>query len=88
MEKISINTEKIQLDQFLKWAGILESGGQVRPMLDEGLIFVNGVKVKKLSEYIYSYSYNDIKTFFNKLFNLDTSSVILAVSVSSTTFTI
>ena len=39
MEKISINTEKIQLDQFLKWAGILESGGQVRPMLDEGLIF-------------------------------------------------
>ena len=44
MEKISINTEKIQLDQFLKWAGILESGGQVRPILDEGLIFVNGVK--------------------------------------------
>lgn len=44
MEKISINTEKIQLDQFLKWAGILESGGQVRPMLDESLIFVNGVK--------------------------------------------
>ena len=44
MEKISINTEKIQLDQFLKWAGILESGGQVRPMLDEGLIFVNGVR--------------------------------------------
>ena len=44
MEKISINTEKIQLDQFLKWAGILESGGQVRPMLDEGLLFVNGVK--------------------------------------------
>ena len=44
MEKISINTEKIQLDQFLKWAGILESGGQVRPMLDEGLICVNGVK--------------------------------------------
>lgn len=44
MEKISINTEKIQLDQFLKWAGILESGGQVRPMLDEGLIFVNGLK--------------------------------------------
>ena len=44
MEKISINTEKIQIDQFLKWAGILESGGQVRPMLDEGLIFVNGVK--------------------------------------------
>lgn len=44
MENITINTEKIQLDQFLKWAGILESGGQVRPMLDDELIFVNGVK--------------------------------------------
>lgn len=44
MEKIAITTEKIQLDQFLKWAGIIESGGQVRPMLDEGLIFVNGVR--------------------------------------------
>ena len=53
MEKISINTEKIQLDQFLKWAGILESGGQVRPMLDEGLIFVNGVKVTAKREQLH-----------------------------------
>ena len=29
MEKISIHTESIQLDQLLKWAGIIESGGQV-----------------------------------------------------------
>ena len=44
MEIIAVYGDYIQLDQFLKWAGILESGGQVRPMLDEGLIFVNGVK--------------------------------------------
>lgn len=44
MEKVIIHTEKIQLDQFLKWAGIIESGGQVRIMLDEGLIFINGIK--------------------------------------------
>lgn len=44
MENIAITTEKIQLDQFLKWAGILESGGQIRSMLDDGIIFVNGVK--------------------------------------------
>ena len=42
MEKISIHTESIQLDQLLKWAGIIESGGQVRPMLEEKLILVNG----------------------------------------------
>lgn len=42
IEKVEINTESIQLDQFLKWAGVLESGGQVKPMLEEKLILVNG----------------------------------------------
>lgn len=42
MESIKIHTEEIQLDQLLKWAGIVESGGQVRPMLDEQLILLNG----------------------------------------------
>ena len=42
MEKISIHSESIQLDQLLKWAGIIESGGQVKPMLEEQLILVNG----------------------------------------------
>lgn len=42
----------IQLDQFLKWASILQSGGEIRFLLDEQRIFVNGelcsVKRKKL----------------------------------------
>ena len=42
MEKISIHTESIQLDQLLKWAGIIESGGQVKPLLEEKMILVNG----------------------------------------------
>lgn len=42
MEKITIRTETIQLDQFLKWAGVLESGGQIKPMLEDGIIFLNG----------------------------------------------
>lgn len=42
IEKIVIHTETIQLDQLLKWAGIIESGGQVRLLLDDGLIKVNG----------------------------------------------
>ena len=41
MEKIEINTETIQLDQFLKWAGIIESGGQVKLMIEDEMIFVN-----------------------------------------------
>lgn len=43
MDKIEINTETIQLDQFLKWAGIVESGGQVKLMLEDEVIFVNDV---------------------------------------------
>lgn len=42
----------IQLDQLLKWASILQSGGEIRFLLDEQRIVVNGVlctaKRKKL----------------------------------------
>lgn len=47
MEQISINTPTINLDQFLKWAGILQTGGQIRPMLDDGMIAVNGIIVRE-----------------------------------------
>ncbi|MBE6098876.1 MAG: RNA-binding S4 domain-containing protein [Anaerovibrio sp.] len=43
MEKVEINTDTIQLDQFLKWTGAVESGGQVKMMLEDELIFVNDV---------------------------------------------
>lgn len=46
MEKIEINTETIQLDQFLKWAGVIESGGQVKNMIENELIYVNDVLEK------------------------------------------
>lgn len=42
MEEIKINTDMIQLDQLLKWASILQSGGEIRFLLDEEKIFVNG----------------------------------------------
>ena len=45
MEIIEISTPTIQLDQLLKWAGIVESGGQVRLFIDDGLIKVNGLLI-------------------------------------------
>ncbi len=45
MEEIIIHTPVIQLDQFLKWAGITDTGGQVKEMLAEGLITVNGIRI-------------------------------------------
>ncbi|MDR3588726.1 MAG: RNA-binding S4 domain-containing protein [Negativicutes bacterium] len=41
MEEISIHSETIQLDQLMKWAGIAESGGQVKTWIDAGIILVN-----------------------------------------------
>lgn len=52
METVNITTPMIQLDQFLKWASILQSGGEIRFLLDEKKIFANGIlctaKRKKL----------------------------------------
>lgn len=44
-ETAEITTESIQLDQFIKWIGITETGGQARFLVDEGTILVNGVRV-------------------------------------------
>ena len=36
MKDIGIKTEKIQLDQFLQWADLVESGGQVAMLIADG----------------------------------------------------
>ena len=42
IEDITIDTEEIQLDQVLKWAGVLASGGEVKALLAERRIKRNG----------------------------------------------
>lgn len=32
----------LKLDQFLKWAGAVESGGQAKMVIQAGLVMVNG----------------------------------------------
>ncbi|MGM0420034.1 MAG: S4 domain-containing protein YaaA [Bacillota bacterium] len=41
-EEIKINTEYIKLDQFLKWASLVGSGGEAKTLIQEGKIKVNG----------------------------------------------
>ena len=45
MQTIEINTDEIQLDQLLKWAAIVNSGGQVKFMIEDEIIKLNGVIV-------------------------------------------
>ncbi|WP_173663892.1 RNA-binding S4 domain-containing protein [Selenomonas sp. ND2010] len=42
IEDIVIETEEIQLDQFLKWAGVLQSGGEVKMLIEDRRIKRNG----------------------------------------------
>ena len=42
MEKISITTEFIKLDSFLKLAALVGTGGEAKFVITEGLVTVNG----------------------------------------------
>ncbi|HJB20550.1 MAG TPA: S4 domain-containing protein YaaA [Candidatus Fournierella merdavium] len=42
MEKILIHTEYIKLDSLLKLAGLVETGGEAKLLIQEGQVQVNG----------------------------------------------
>jgi ribosome-associated protein len=42
MKIIEINTDTIQLDQLLKWGGIINSGGQMKFLIEEEKVKLNG----------------------------------------------
>ena len=52
-ETISIHTDYIQLDQLLKYANILITGGQIKELLAEELITLNGTIVTEKRKKIY-----------------------------------
>lgn len=45
MEEIEIHTPEIKIDQLLKWAGIIDNGAQIKPLLEDKLITLNGTTV-------------------------------------------
>ena len=65
MEKISINTEYIKLDQFLKYANIVESGGVAKIVIQDGLVKVNDEICTQRGKKI---RVNDIVEFENSKF--------------------
>ncbi|HBD86916.1 MAG TPA: hypothetical protein DC001_05770 [Clostridiales bacterium] len=42
MEKITISTDFIKLDAFLKFAGLCGTGGEAKLFIEDGLVSVNG----------------------------------------------
>ncbi len=39
---VSINTEYIRLDQLMKLAGLTDTGGMAKMLIQQGYVFVNG----------------------------------------------
>lgn len=48
MEKVKIKSDTINLDQFLKWANIVMSGGEAKHLIQSGEVELNGeIEVKR-----------------------------------------
>jgi len=45
VEEIEIHTSEINIDQLLKWAGIIDNGAQIKLLLEDKLIKLNGMTV-------------------------------------------
>jgi len=41
-QKIAISSDYITLDAFLKWAGVVDTGGQAKTVVLSGQVTVNG----------------------------------------------
>lgn len=60
MTQIEIKTEFIKLDQFLKFANILESGGVAKQFIQEGLVKVNGEVCTQRGKKLYAQDRVDV----------------------------
>lgn len=68
MDKIKINTEYIKLDQFLKWANLVESGAEAKNFIKNGKIKVNNEVELRRGRKLFK---NDIVEFKNKIIQVD-----------------
>ena len=53
MEKIEISTEFIKLDQLLKFAALVGTGGEAKFVIAEGMVNVNGEVCTQRGKKIY-----------------------------------
>ena len=75
MENIQIKTDDIQLDQLLKLASIVESGGQVKYMIADELIKLNGNIVTERRRKIQS-DYNKKNNIIPKTINKKVTEIL------------
>lgn len=67
MIEIKISTEFIKLDQFLKFTGDIETGGQAKEIILNRKVKVNGEIEERRGRKLYP---NDKVEFFDKIFKV------------------
>lgn len=60
-EEFKIDTQYIQLGQFLKLANIVESGGMVKLFLSEYPVFINGEQDQRRGRKLYHHDLIEIE---------------------------
>lgn len=70
MEIVRISSDYIKLDQFLKWANIVNSGVEAKFLIQEGLVTLNGDIEKKRGKKVYN---DDIVKIENKEYKVKKS---------------
>lgn len=63
-ENIAISTEYISLDKLLKFAGVADTGGQAFLLIEDGIVLLNGEKVREKRRKVYA---GDVVTVDNQL---------------------
>ena len=54
MVEIKIHSEPITLGQFLKFSGIIYSGGECKSFLEESVIYVNKISENRLGKKLFA----------------------------------
>jgi len=54
MIEVCLSSESITLGQLLKYAGIVETGGQAKDLIQSERIWVNGIETDKRGQKIYT----------------------------------
>lgn len=68
MNTVKINSDFIKLDQFLKWAGVAESGVMAKHMVLDGIIKVNGEVEERRGRKLYP---GDVVEALDQKFKVD-----------------
>lgn len=68
MQKVTISTEFIKLDQFLKWVGVVGNGSDAKLIIADGNVKVNGEIETRRGKKLRS---DDIIEFEGKVFQIE-----------------